>query len=118
MLRRFMDTREVLVVTPTSDGANVDLMEDLSNARLDAWFAKHGSHKVGQGPVCRTAGAALRTPGCHPLTGSHPPNLTSRGTRGHSDFPASTRFFCKRAMTRKAREAEERREAMSMIIHT
>ncbi|MEW5316770.1 MAG: hypothetical protein WDW38_008120 [Sanguina aurantia] len=43
---QFMDTREVLVVTPTSDGANVDLMEDLSNARLDAWFAKHGSHKI------------------------------------------------------------------------
>lgn len=34
----FMDTREVLVVSPTSDGASVDLHEDVSNTRLDKWF--------------------------------------------------------------------------------
>jgi len=42
----FMDTRDVLVVSPTSDGTSVDLVEDASNARLDAWFQKHGSHKL------------------------------------------------------------------------
>jgi len=41
-----MDTRDVLVVSPTSDGTSVDLVEDASNARLDAWFKKHGSHKL------------------------------------------------------------------------
>ena len=30
----FMDTREVLVVTPTPDGASVDLEEDTSNAKV------------------------------------------------------------------------------------
>jgi aspartokinase/homoserine dehydrogenase 1 len=34
----FMDARDVLVVTPTSDGASVDLDERASNAKLDAWF--------------------------------------------------------------------------------
>jgi hypothetical protein len=42
----FMDTRDVLVVTPTSDGASVDLDEAASNAKLDGWFAAHGAHKL------------------------------------------------------------------------
>lgn len=42
----FMDTRDVLVVTPTSDGTSVDLDEATSNARLDAWFKAHGNHKL------------------------------------------------------------------------
>lgn len=41
-----MDTRDVLVVSPTSDGLNVDLVEDASNARMDAWFQQHGVHKL------------------------------------------------------------------------
>ena len=31
---RFMDTRDVLVVSPTSDGTSVDLIEDVSNAKV------------------------------------------------------------------------------------
>jgi len=42
----FMDTRDVLVVTPTSDGTSVDLDEPASNAKLDAWFAVHGRHRL------------------------------------------------------------------------
>jgi len=42
----FMDTRDVLVVEPTKDGSSVDLRDDDSNARLDAWFKTHGNHKV------------------------------------------------------------------------
>ena len=36
------------VAAMRSDGASVDLEEELSNQRLDQWFAKHGSHKVGR----------------------------------------------------------------------
>lgn len=43
---QFMDTRDVMVVTPTSDGTSVDLEEDISNRKLDEWFAKHGNHKI------------------------------------------------------------------------
>ena len=43
-----MDTRDTLVVAPTSDGASVDLNEPASNARLDAWFAQKGRRKVGR----------------------------------------------------------------------
>lgn len=46
LTHRFMDTRDVLVVSPTSDGTSVDLVEDASNIRLDAWFEKHGNHKL------------------------------------------------------------------------
>jgi aspartokinase/homoserine dehydrogenase 1 len=42
----FMDTREVLVVTPTSDGSSVDLDEEVSNRKLDEWFKAHGNHKI------------------------------------------------------------------------
>lgn len=42
----YMDTRDVLVVTPTSDGSGVDLQEEVSNRKLDDWFRAHGSHKV------------------------------------------------------------------------
>jgi aspartokinase/homoserine dehydrogenase 1 len=41
-----MDTREVLVVTPTSDGSSVDLDEEVSNVKLDAWFKAHGNHQI------------------------------------------------------------------------
>jgi len=30
----FMDTREVLIVTPTADGTSVDLNEDVSNGKV------------------------------------------------------------------------------------
>jgi len=42
----WMDTREVLIVTPTSDGASVDLNEEASNKNLDAWFRGHGNHQI------------------------------------------------------------------------
>jgi len=42
----FMDTRDVLVVVPTSDGTSVDLVEDVSNARMDDWFKRNGNHKI------------------------------------------------------------------------
>lgn len=42
----FMDTREVLVVTPTSDGNSVDIQYDASNARLDSWVQQHGAPEV------------------------------------------------------------------------
>ncbi|PNW69854.1 hypothetical protein CHLRE_18g749447v5 [Chlamydomonas reinhardtii] len=42
----FMDTRDVLVVTPTSDGASVDLDEAVSNGRMDAWFKAKGNKKL------------------------------------------------------------------------
>lgn len=42
----FMDTRDVLVVTPTSDGNSVDIQYDVSNARLDAWVQKNGAPEV------------------------------------------------------------------------
>jgi bifunctional aspartokinase / homoserine dehydrogenase 1 len=47
----FMDARDVLVVTPTSDGASVDLDERASNAKLDAWFdAKRKASAQAAGP--------------------------------------------------------------------
>lgn len=46
-LCRFMDTRDVLVVQPTADGTGVDLVEEVSNKRLDTWFETHGNHHVG-----------------------------------------------------------------------
>lgn len=42
----FMDTRELLVVTPTSDGNNVDLDYGVSQVRLDAWGRRHGVNQV------------------------------------------------------------------------
>ena len=42
----FMDTREVLVVTPTSDGNSVDIQYDLSNDRLDKWVQNNGVPEV------------------------------------------------------------------------
>jgi len=42
----FMDTREVLVVTPTSDGTSVDLNEEVSNEKLDAWYSRHTGKKL------------------------------------------------------------------------
>lgn len=46
LMCRFMDTRDVLVVHPTSDGTSVDLVEDASNQRLEQWFAQHGNHRI------------------------------------------------------------------------
>ncbi|KAK9806380.1 hypothetical protein WJX72_012231 [[Myrmecia] bisecta] len=42
----FMDTRDVLVVTPTADGNAVDLDYDMSNLRLDRWAQKYGAPEV------------------------------------------------------------------------
>ena len=42
----FMDTRDVLVVTPTSDGNSVDIQYDACNARLDSWVQQHGAPEV------------------------------------------------------------------------
>ena len=42
----FMDTRDVLVVTPTADGNSVDVQYDVSNAKLDAWTGKHGAPSI------------------------------------------------------------------------
>ena len=43
---KFMDTREVLVVTPTSGDNSVDPQYEASNDRLDAWVQKHGVPEV------------------------------------------------------------------------
>ncbi|KAL3159311.1 Bifunctional aspartokinase/homoserine dehydrogenase 1, chloroplastic [Trebouxia sp. C0010 RCD-2024] len=42
----FMDTRDVLVVTPTSDGNSVDIQYEASNTRLDSWVQQHGAPEV------------------------------------------------------------------------
>jgi bifunctional aspartokinase / homoserine dehydrogenase 1 len=42
----FMDTRDVLVVTPTSDGNAVDVQYEASNAKLDSWADNHGVPKI------------------------------------------------------------------------
>ena len=47
----FMDTREMLVVEPTSDGNNVDLEYDISHIRLNAWGRRHGVSEV-RDPSC------------------------------------------------------------------
>lgn len=39
---QFMDTRDILVVSPTSDGNTVDVHYELSNQKLDMWSATHG----------------------------------------------------------------------------
>lgn len=38
----FMDARDVLVVSPTTDGLSVDVHYNKSDANLDAWCGKHG----------------------------------------------------------------------------
>lgn len=38
----FMDTRDVLVVTPTSGDNSVDPQYEASNAKLDAWVQQNG----------------------------------------------------------------------------
>ena len=43
---KFMDTRDVLVVTATSDGNSVDVEYEDSNVRLDRWAQKYGSPMV------------------------------------------------------------------------
>ena len=57
---KFMDTRDVLVVTATSDGNSVDVEYEDSNVRLDRWAQKHGSPTVIPLPLADLcAGAAL-----------------------------------------------------------
>ena len=43
---KFMDTREILVVTPTSDGNSVDVEYRVSNANLDRWAQRNGCPPV------------------------------------------------------------------------
>lgn len=43
---KFMDTRDVLVVTPTSGDNSVDPQYEASNERLDAWVQKNGVPEV------------------------------------------------------------------------
>lgn len=43
---KFMDTRDILVVSPTSDGNSVDVHYDVSNQKLDAWAGKHGVPEI------------------------------------------------------------------------
>lgn len=52
----FMDSREVLVVTATTDGNSVDVEYEDSNQQLDRWAQKHGSPAVSPAPclTCRT----------------------------------------------------------------
>jgi len=42
----FMDTRDVLVVTPTSDGTSVDLNEEVSKKKLQEWTELNGKRKL------------------------------------------------------------------------
>lgn len=42
----FMDAREVLVVSPTSDGLSVDVHYERSDANLDAWCGKYGKPDI------------------------------------------------------------------------
>ena len=42
----FMDTRETMVVAPTSDGNSVDVDYVASNAKLDQWSHRNGPHEV------------------------------------------------------------------------
>ena len=42
----FMDTRETVVVTPTSDGNSVDVDYPASSTNLDQWSHKNGHHQV------------------------------------------------------------------------
>ncbi len=48
----FMDTREVLVVSPASDGTTVDVEYPASNAKLDAWAHTNGAPQVCPLPAC------------------------------------------------------------------
>ena len=47
----FMDSRDVLVVTATSDGNSVDVEYEESNERLDRWAQKHGAPTVCADPL-------------------------------------------------------------------
>lgn len=39
--------RDILVVTPTSDGNAVDVQYDVTNKKLDAWGQANGVPRVG-----------------------------------------------------------------------
>ena len=49
----FMDTREVLVVSPASDGTTVDVEYAQSNAKLDDWAHKNGAPQVSAPQHCK-----------------------------------------------------------------
>jgi len=51
----FMDSRDVLVVTATSDGNSVDVEYEDSNERLDRWAQKHGTPTVCADPLQNNA---------------------------------------------------------------
>jgi aspartokinase/homoserine dehydrogenase 1 len=53
----FMDARDVIVVSPTSDGQSVDIHYETSDTNLDAWCDKHGTPDV---VIC--TGFIARTP--------------------------------------------------------
>lgn len=59
---KFMDTRDVLVVTPTSDGNSVDIQYDMSNAKLDNWAINHGAPEVivATGFIAKTPSGQVR----------------------------------------------------------
>jgi bifunctional aspartokinase / homoserine dehydrogenase 1 len=42
----FLDARQVLVVSPTSDGNSVDVLYEESNKNLDAWVARNGIPRI------------------------------------------------------------------------
>lgn len=42
----FMDARDVLVVTPTSDGNSVDVKYESSNDKLDTWAVNNGTPRI------------------------------------------------------------------------
>ena len=53
----FMDTRETMVVNPTSDGNSVDVDYAASNAKLDQWSHRNGQHEV-RPQACRVSRGA------------------------------------------------------------
>ena len=58
-----MDARDVLVVTPTSDGQSVDVDYPVSNTSLDVWAASHDDPDiiVATGFIARTPSGQCTT---------------------------------------------------------
>jgi bifunctional aspartokinase / homoserine dehydrogenase 1 len=59
----YMDAREVLVVSPTSDGSGVDVDYESSNANLDAWVGRNGAPSliIATGFVARNSAGQVTT---------------------------------------------------------
>eukprot|EP01025_Chloroclados_australasicus_P044270 TRINITY_DN4789_c0_g2_i8.p1 TRINITY_DN4789_c0_g2~~TRINITY_DN4789_c0_g2_i8.p1 ORF type:complete len:457 (-),score=65.77 TRINITY_DN4789_c0_g2_i8:75-1445(-) len=60
----FMDTREILVVTPTADNISVDVQYPLSDKQLDLWYALRGSMPrivVATGFIAKTTSGTVTT---------------------------------------------------------